>query len=214
MPDSLKGPATAAVVVVVAWAALHALAAVPAQEKEAKMSAKVLEGKSIVMIIARQNFRDEELADPRAVFQEAGAKVTIASSSLQEAVGMLKKVRVKPDLTLDKVDAKAYDAVVFVGGAGASEYWNNKTAHRIATEAQAAGKLVCAICIAPVTLGNAGLLKGKKATCFPSERAQLVKAGANYTGASVEKDGNIITADGPASARRFGETIRDALAAK
>ena len=178
------------------------------------MSEKVLEGKSILMIIARQNFRDEELAEPRAVFQEAGAKVTIASSVMQECVGMLKKVRVKPDTTIDKVDPKVYDAVVFVGGSGATEYWNNKTAHKIASDALAAGKVVAAICIAPVILANAGLLKGKKATVFQTEKDQLIKAGAKYTGAPVEKDGKIITGDGPQSARKFGETIRDALAGK
>jgi protease I len=163
------------------------------------------------MIVAKQNFRDEELAEPRTVLRDAGAKVTIAASSTRESVGMLGRVKVRPEITLDQVDPTAYDAIVFVGGQGASEYWNDKTAHRIATEAYAAGKIVAAICIAPVTLANAGLLKGRKATVFPSEKDALVKGGANYTGAGVEVDGRIITADGPASATKFGKVVRDAL---
>ena len=178
------------------------------------MVSNVLEGKSVLMIIAKQNFRDEELAEPRAVLQEAGAKVTIAGSGIQQSVGMLGKVRVTPEITLDQVDPTAYDAIIFVGGTGASEYWQSKTAHTIATEAHGAGKLVGAICIAPATLANAGLLRGKKATAYPSVKDQLVSGGADYTGAGVEVDGLIITADGPGSATRFGEAIRDALAAE
>ena len=174
----------------------------------------MLEGKSVLMIIARQKFRDEELAEPRAVLQDAGAKVTIASSAIEESVGMLGKVKVKADVTIDKVNAKAYDAVIFVGGAGASEYFEDATAHRIAKDAHAAGKIVGAICIAPATLANAGLLKGVKATAFSGVKDALVEGGATFTGTGVQKDGRIITADGPQSARKFGEAIRDSLAGK
>ena len=182
------------------------------EAEEGPMSGTMLEGKSVLMIVAKQNFRDEELAEPRAVLRQAGAKVTIAASALRESVGMLGLERVTPEITLEEVDPTAYDAIIFVGGQGASEYWNDKTAHRIATQAHEAGKVVAAICIAPVTLANAGLLKGRKATVYRSEKGALVKGGASYTGAAVEVDGLIITADGPTSAAEFGEAIRDALA--
>jgi len=174
----------------------------------------MLQGKAILMIIARQNFRDEELAEPRAVLQKAGAKITVASSVIEQSVGMLGKVKVKADTTVGEVVPSSYDAVVFVGGSGASEYFDNATAHRIATEAHTAGKVVAAICIAPATLANAGLLRGKKATCYPSVKNILIEAGAKHTGAGVERDGRIITADGPQSAKKFGEAIRDALASR
>ncbi len=182
------------------------------QNQEVTMSEKALEGKSVLMIIARQKFRDEELAEPRAVLEGAGAKVTIASSAIEDSVGMLGEVRVRADVTIEQVNASDYDAVIFVGGTGASEYFDSPLAHRIATEADAAGKLVCAICIAPATLANAGVLRGKKATCYSSEKAALARGGADYTGEGVTRDGRVITADGPTSARKFGETVRDALA--
>ena len=182
--------------------------------KEKAMSGKVLEGKSILMIIARQKFRDEELAEPKAVFLEAGAKVTIASSATAESVGMLGKVRAKPDITLAQVKPTDYDAIVYVGGVGASEYFQNSMAQRIAGDAAKSGKVVAAICIAPATLANAGLLKGKKATSYPSVQAQLEEGGAKFTGAGVERDGLLITADGPGNAKKFGEAVRDALAGK
>ena len=165
-----------------------------------------IKGKKVVMIIAKNNFRDEELLEPKAIHEKNGALVTIASSSLKESTGML-GAKVSPDILFTDIAVDDFDAGVFVGGTGASEYWDNPAAHTIAKEANKANKIVGAICIAPVTLAKAGLLKGKKATTYSSTVNDIKSEGANYTGEGVEKDGNIITADGPASAKKFGEAI-------
>jgi len=170
-----------------------------------------LEGKAIVMIIGRRNFRDEELLKPKSIFEKAGAKVIVASSSLDPATGML-GATVKPDVLLKDVKPTEYDAVVFVGGTGAKEYWNNRTAHKAARQTFEDGRVVAAICIAPVILANAGLLDGRKATVWASEAGRLRAQGAEYTGRDVEVDGRIITANGPEAAEDFGRTIAAALA--
>ena len=170
-----------------------------------------IDGRKIVMIIAKQNFRDEELLQPKRFLEAKGANVTVACSSLSPAKGMLGNV-IKPDVLVKDVKVEQFDAVVFVGGSGASEYWNDQTAHAIARKAVAEKKLLCAICIAPVTLANAGVLKEKKATVWSSEAGRLKQLKVNYTGADVETDGNIITANGPKSAQKFGETIYKRLA--
>ena len=72
-------------------------------------------------------------------------------------------------------------------------------------------KIIAAICIAPVTLANAGILNGKKATVFPSGKNDLIRNGAKYTGDSVTVDGNIITANGPMAAEAFGKKIVEML---
>lgn len=180
--------------------------------KEA-MKMKPLTGKKVVMIIAQKNFRDEELLTPKQILESEGAEVTVASSSLGTIVGML-GAKVKADILVSEINVADYDAVIFVGGTGASEYWDNATAHKIAQEAVEQGKVLGAICIAPVTLAKAGVLQGKKATVWQSEKGKLTSAGCNYTGASVEVDGNIITADGPSSAEEFGKAIAKALAGK
>ncbi|MCF6147629.1 MAG: DJ-1 family protein [Candidatus Kuenenia sp.] len=169
-----------------------------------------IKGKKVVMIIAKNNFRDEELLEPKAILEKNGATVTIASSSLKESTGML-GAKVTPDILFTDITVEDFDAVVFVGGTGSSEYWDNPTAHKIAKDACAANKIVGAICIAPVTLAKAGLLKGKKATTYSSTVNDIKSEGANYTGANVERDGNIITSEGPKSAKKFGETIVKAL---
>ncbi|MBZ0190500.1 hypothetical protein KsCSTR_43540 [Candidatus Kuenenia stuttgartiensis] len=169
-----------------------------------------IKGKKVVIIIAKNNFRDEELLEPKAILEKNGAAVTIASSSLKESKGML-GAKVSPDILFTDIAVGDYDAVIFVGGTGSSEYWDNPTAHTIAKEANKVNKIVGAICIAPVTLAKAGLLKGKKATTYSSTVNDIKSEGANYTGEGVERDGNIITADGPASAKKFGEAIVKAL---
>jgi protease I len=169
-----------------------------------------IDGKKVVMIIASKNFRDEELQKPMSILKKQEAKVTIASSSLEVATGML-GMRVTPDILIKDVNVASYDAVIFVGGVGAAEHWDNPVAHNIAREAVKQNKILCAICIAPVTLANAGVLKGKKATVWKSEKGKIEAKGAIYTGTGVQVDGRIITADSPASAEKFGEMIVKAL---
>ena len=172
---------------------------------------KSAKGKKAVMIIAQNNFRDEELLKPKEILENNGVAVTVASSSLKESTGML-GAKAKPDILFTTIKVSDFDAIVFVGGSGSMEYWDNPAAHKIATEANAAQKTVGAICIAPVTLAKAGLLKGKKATTYSSTINEIKACGALYTAAEVERDGNIVTASGPAAAQKFGETLVKALA--
>jgi protease I len=170
-----------------------------------------LDGKRVLMVIASQQFRDEEYLVPKGLLEAAGAKVTTASSKLGPAKGMLGAVA-KPDILLKDAKSADFDAIVFVGGGGAKEYWSDATAHKLATEFNAKGKPTSAICIAPVTLANAGLLKGKAMTAWPDVVERIVgKGGVKKTEGCV-RDGNIITADGPESAEAFGKALVEALA--
>ena len=166
--------------------------------------------KKAVMVIAQENFRDEELFEPKEVLEKSGIEVKIASSGLKLAKGVLGGTA-EPELLLKDISARDFDAVIFVGGAGASEYWDDPVAHRLINDAYNSDKIVGAICIAPVTLAKAGILKGKKATVWKSESGQLKAAGAIYTGVNCQKDGKIITAAGPFAAKEFGEELVRAI---
>jgi protease I len=170
-----------------------------------------LTGKKVVMIIAEKDFRDEELLEPRKILEEKGASVTVASTTLRPTTGMF-GAKAKPDILVSEAKVDDYDAIIFVGGAGASQYWNDSTAHSIARETVQKDKILCAICIAPVTLANAGVLSGKKTTVWASERGKLEAKGASYTGSPVEVAGKIITGSGPEAAQEFGREIARALA--
>src|SRR3989339_901535 len=162
--------------------------------------------KNALIIIAFKNFRDEEYLEPKAVLEAAGIEVKTASTQVGTASGKL-GAKVPVDLAIEDVAAADYDAVIFVGGPGCYDYYNNPIALTIAKAAVKHNKILAAICSAGGILAHAGVLKGKKATVFPSEAELLKSKGATYTGAKVEIDGNIITADGPQSARKFGEAV-------
>ena len=168
--------------------------------------------KRILLIVAFDKFRDEEYDIPKKIFEQAGINVTTASSKIGTATGKL-GMKVKTDITLDQVKVGDYDAILFIGGPGSYDYYNDPEAHRIAREAVKENKLLGAICAAPGILANAGVLKGKKATMF-EDTGVLKQFGATYTGKGVEIDGNIITATGPQTAKAWGETILKELSGK
>ncbi len=167
--------------------------------------------KRAVFIIASQNYRDEELFETKRVLDQAGVQTLIASSRVGLIRGML-GTTAQAMTTLNQLRVDDYDAIIFVGGSGAAEYFNNPVALNIARQAAQKKKVLAAICIAPTVLANAGVLKGLKATSFSSEQLKLQNAGARYTGAAVERDGLIITASDPRAASQFGRAIAAALA--
>ncbi len=169
-----------------------------------------LANRKILMVIASNNFRDEEFQIPKKLFAEQGAQVTVASSKLRVSTGM-RGMKVMPDVLLNKVKAEDYNAVVFVGGGGAAEYWDDPISLAIAQRSYNNQRIVAAICIAPIILANADLLVDKKATVFSTEVSQLEAKGAIYTGQDVERDGCIITGSGPQAAARFAQTVIQAL---
>jgi len=170
-----------------------------------------LKGKKVLMIIASNNFRDEEYRYPRNIFEKEGDVVAIGSSSLNISNGVKGTEKVKPDILIKDILVSDYDAVIFIGGGGCREYFNNHIAHKIANDTVLSGKILASICSAGGILANAGVLKGKKATVFPSEVDLIKNKGAIYTGAAVEQDGKIITANGPEAANEFGTKIAKAL---
>lgn len=165
--------------------------------------------KQIVMIIAFERFRDEEYSFPKEVFEKAGIKVTTASSKTGTATGKL-GMEARVDITLEQVRVADYDAVLFIGGPGSFNYYDNEECHKIAQETIEQNKILGAICAGPGILARAGVLKGKKATMF-EDTGELAKGGAVYTGKGVEIDGKIITATGPSTAKAWGEAIVRAL---
>ena len=163
----------------------------------------------VLMIIAPSGYQDFEYGETKAVLEKKGHEVTTSStvSVAQGALGGETQV----DVLFGKIEPSSYDAVIFVGGPGTAIYFQNPIAHKLAQEFAESGKITAAICIAPIILANAGLLEGKRATVFPSGATDIMKKGALFTDASVEVDGNIVTANGPRAAKKFGKKIAKLL---
>jgi protease I len=166
--------------------------------------------KKVLFVIAPSDFRDEELFRSKEAIEAAGFKTSIASTRMNEAVGMLGG-KAKPSMLVSQVNLSEYDAVVFIGGQGVetNNLPENQTVVKLARDASSSNKVVAAICIAPRILVAADIVRGKNVTSFPDNEtiSSLKRAGAVYTGKAVERDGRLITADGPSSAGEFGEEI-------
>ncbi|MDD5492432.1 MAG: DJ-1/PfpI family protein [bacterium] len=166
--------------------------------------------KKVLMVIAHEMFRDEEYLQPKEILESAGIKVVTASSSLEPATGKLGAM-VKPDILLRDSRAEEYDAIIFIGGSGSRNYFNDPAAHALARSAVGQKKILASICSATGILAQAGVIAGKKVTSFPAEAEMIEKNRAYYTGKEVEIDGRLVTANGPASAVAFGQAIRKML---
>jgi protease I len=169
--------------------------------------------KRAVLIVASENFRDEELFETKRVLDAAAVQTVIASTKKGFVRGMLGNIA-ETGILVDQLRVDDYDAIIFIGGSGAAEYFENPVALNIARETVRKGKILAAICIAPTVLANAGVLTGVRATSFLSEREKLVQGGAVYTGVPVERDRFIITGSGPAASVQFGRAVADALAGR
>lgn len=171
-----------------------------------------LAGKKILMVIAPQNFRDEEFKEPHSLFLSEGANVVVASTDTNEAKGML-GMKVKPDKLIEDVTALDFDAIVLIGGSGSTILWDNEKLHELLRSAYENKKIIGAICLSPVTLVKAGILKGKSATCYETpDVVQIFKENeVELTKKTVEVTEKIVTANGPPAAKDYAEKIVELL---
>jgi len=167
----------------------------------------------VLFVIAPENFRDEELFQTQKVIQAAGFETEVVSQKTGLIKGMLGgEIAVKKSVF--DIAIADYQAVVFIGGTGAKIYFDDLLALNLAQEAADQGKVVAAICIAPSILANAGLLSGKQAVAYVSEKINLKNKGAVWINRPVVVDGKIITASGPKTAKDFGWKIIESLGKK
>ena len=169
-----------------------------------------METKTVVLVIAPQEFRDEEFIETRKVLEEAGFRVQVASKTKDTAIGK-HGTEVVPDITLADINTETTDALVFIGGRGGSGYYQDPRALGLAKIMHNAGKVVAAICAAPVILANAGILQGGMATCDVSVANEMKKKGTVCTGKPVEVDDRVITGQNVDAAKSFGQAIADRL---
>lgn len=170
--------------------------------------------KRALIILPHDKFQDEEYTGVVDVLHKAGIKTWVASSTSATYATGLHGKQVTVNLLLSDVDVDDYDAIIYIGGPGAMAYWHDTYCIRIAKEAFKKGKVIGAICIAPMILAHANILDGKKATIHPSEEKKLRIFNIEYTANPVEVDGKIITADGPGSATAFAQAIVSVLKSK
>lgn len=162
----------------------------------------------VLLIISQRNFNDEEFSITKSTFQQNKFEVTVASITKEQATGM-KGLKVNPDKTVVEALKESYDAIIVIGGSGSPSLSDYPEVIEILKMNNNKGKIIAAICLAPIVLAKADLLRDVISTVYPVDWAiaTITSSGAHYFKKNVVEDGNIITADGPKSAREFAEAI-------
>lgn len=174
-----------------------------------------IQGKKVLIVVASQNFRDEEYQQPRQALEAEGAEVKVGAREVRAACRGMLGLTVTPDVMLRDARGSEFDGVVVVGGAGAQQYlWTDSELMRVLREAKAGGKVIGGICLGCAALAKAGVLRGVEATVFPTRDSlkEMQAGGARYVKRDLVVSGRIITADGPEMARDFGKKLVEALA--
>ncbi len=170
----------------------------------------------VLTIIAQEGFQDHEFGAPKAELEAAGHEVVVASFEKGPAQGAF-GLTINSDIALADVNTDDYDLVTVVGGGGMvdviSDADKSNQIINIIKDMKSKGKLISAICIAPVILAKAGVLEGKNATVYetPESVKALEDGGATFTGEPVTVDEDTITASGPPAAEAFGKKLVEAL---
>lgn len=115
--------------------------------------------------------------------------------------------RVKPDILLSNCKSSNFSSIALIGGAGVHNYINSVLLKKMLKEFYSQHKVIAAICLAPLVLANAGLLQNKQVTAHQSAKMELIGSGARFIDSDVVMDGNIITASGAESVKKWAEMI-------
>ncbi|HNP79699.1 MAG TPA: DJ-1/PfpI family protein [Candidatus Pacearchaeota archaeon] len=171
--------------------------------------------KKIAFIISFKDFRDEEYFETKELLENNGFEVKTFSNEKGIAIGRFGGEAII-DGTIDKIDINEFNAIIFAGGSGAIDFLDNEASYRIIKEFSNKNKLIAAICIAPVILSRAGILKGKNATVWSSNMDKsaikiLKDNNAIFKNKFVVCDNNIITGNGPEAINEFSKAIIDKL---
>ncbi len=159
----------------------------------------------MVYILLATGFEEMEALAPADLLRRAGVAVSLVGLDASVIVGS-HGISVNTDLTADQVTLSAEDMLLLPGGlTGVTNLGKSDTAVTLIQTAHAAGCWLAAICAAPTLLGQLGILKGRKAVCYPGMEDRLTDA--IITDEAVVTDGRIITSRAAGTSYDFGLTL-------
>lgn len=167
-----------------------------------------------IYLFLAEGFEEVEALSVVDIVRRAGLIIQTVSVTGHETVTGAHGVPVKADMLFDATTIKREGVMLVLPGGlpGATNLAAHEGLRKVILDFNTEGRLLSAICAAPLVYGQLGILKDKKATCYPGFEKYL--EGAHTTGAMVEQDDNIITGKGPGAAFDFGFAIVTKLAGK
>ncbi len=169
----------------------------------------------IALIVAYEGFQEIEYAHTRAIVEESGINVQVASDQIGVAHSSNQELAVSVDVLIEDLVLSAHDGIFLIGGPGALEHLDTSLVRSMMYRAYEQGLWIGAICISPRILLKAGLLDGKRMTGWNGDKALAALApiyGAEYVEQPVVIEDRIVTAEGPEAATLFGRAIVEVLA--
>jgi len=154
------------------------------------------------LIVSADNFEDSELLVPYYRLGEEGIEVVVAAPAAGRIRGK-HGYEVEVDATLSDLDPDGFALLVLPGGKAPETVRKEPAALEVCRSFFALNKPVAAICHGPQTLVSAGLLKGRRATCYRTVAEELKGAGALYENREVVVDGNLVTSRQPSDIPAF-----------
>lgn len=170
----------------------------------------------VLIIIPQEKFNNKEFNTVVNSLKVNDISYDIASTSKIKATGYIAKefndnpMEVIPDMVIEDIDIKNYFCLIIIGGSGNKKYlWNNEDLHIKIQQAKNSNILIAAICLAPICLINAGIIKSSNITAYKTKETQKIieDSGNSYIDKEVYIDTKIITANGPRASKKFIDTI-------
>lgn len=171
-----------------------------------------------VAILVTDGFEQSELVEPKKALEQAGAETFIVSPVKGKVKGWKSKNwgdEFPVDRELNNVQAEEFDALLLPGGVANPDTLRTiPAAIEFIKEFFNENKPIAAICHGPCTLINAGAVKGKTLTSWPSIKQDLMNAGAKWVDKEVVKEGNLVTSRKPDDIPAFNAAIIELFAKK
>lgn len=168
--------------------------------------------KKIAVLVA-PGFEEIELLAPVDILRRLELDVQLIGVQSDSVTGA-HNVTIQTDSTLAQLNPAEFDALILPGGAASWVLRDTPEVIELVKQTFAEGKLVAAICAAPIALAKAGIVAGKKVTAYPMDEvhAEISEAGGQLVDTDVAIDNNLITGRGPAVALAFGYALGEYLA--
>jgi 4-methyl-5(b-hydroxyethyl)-thiazole monophosphate biosynthesis len=164
-----------------------------------------------ICVLFGNGVEEIEIVTPVDILRRGGVTVTMVSASGGTQVTAAHGIKLIADAEIDRAKSDSFDALLLPGGPGSFALKDDAPTIGVVRSFHSAGKLICAICAAPLILHNAGVLNGKKFCSHPCAYDALKNADRE---ARVVVDGDLITARGPGVAADFAFAILERLCGK
>lgn len=174
-----------------------------------------LAGKKIAILV-ENGFEQIEMTDPRNALEEAGAETALVSPCSGKVKGWDHTKwgnEFAVDIPLDQARPEDYDGLLLPGGVMNPDHLReNKDAVQFVRAFYDADKPIAAICHGPWTLVEAGVVRGRKLTSYPSIKTDLINAGAEWVDAEVVVDQGLVTSRKPDDLPAFNRKMIEEFA--